>query len=511
MSTPLEPPELDNFTWVRRLGGGGFADVHLYTQRSPSRSVAIKVLRSPATDQRAMRVFEDEANLMARISDHPHIVPIYEVGLAADHRPYIVMEYYSKDHLGLRVQAGGMDLTSVLEIGVQIGSAIETAHRADIVHRDIKPANILVSRLGDPALTDFGIASVQSLAAADEEVGLSFFYASPEVMMGSSRGDVSTDVYSFAATLYALLAGRAPFQIPGGDNTEVALMRRVESAAAPPPIGKPGLPQSVERLLAHAMQGDSRNRPRTVAEFAASLQAIESELGHRPTPFRVEEETEDDAGRDAEPVDEGTRAKVIQVVRQPGPPVRPAPITGAPRPAAASESRRERARVLADAPVEGDTVIPAAPAQVETLEPESTPRLPPWVVGSAAAALVVVVGLILVLAKGGGEDQPTETTAPNPVDDDLVILGSAPVPTDVSVRMTEGDTVAVIEWDPGDREDGDLYVVQRVDIATPTSTRVDQPTARVPNIRPQATPCFAVHTVRAGQASEQSSQACAPG
>ena len=150
----------------------------------------------------------------------------------------------------------------VLRTVIQLACAVETAHRAGIIHRDIKPANVLVSQYGAPGLTDFGIAGRGGAAVDDDDdVGVSVPWAPPEVLFGQSNGDARADVYSLAATLWQLLVGRSPFEVPGGDNTAYALMPRIRANPAPS-TGRADVPVSLERLLAQAMAKDPANRPR---------------------------------------------------------------------------------------------------------------------------------------------------------------------------------------------------------------------------------------------------------
>jgi serine/threonine protein kinase len=104
----------------------------------------------------------------------------------------------------------------VLRTGIQVASAVETAHKAGILHRDIKPANILTSEYNRPGLTDFGIAT--STIGGTEAEGLSIPWAPPEVVNASAPPEVSADIYSLAATTYTLLAGRSPFELSSGSN-----------------------------------------------------------------------------------------------------------------------------------------------------------------------------------------------------------------------------------------------------------------------------------------------------
>ncbi len=156
---------------------------------------------------------------MAELADHPFIVQVFWTGTTDDGRPYLVMKYYPPPNLGKRSETQRFAVAEVLRIGIQIGSAVETAHRAGILHRDIKPANILISQYNEPGLTDFGIAGHTVDAADDDDLGVSIPWSPPEVLSGASNGSAQSDVYSLAATIWNLLVGRSPFWIPGGDNS----------------------------------------------------------------------------------------------------------------------------------------------------------------------------------------------------------------------------------------------------------------------------------------------------
>ena len=160
MIKPAAPPEIAEHTFIRHINSGGFADVFLYAQTFPKREVAIKVLRPLPEGAAATKQFEDEANVMAQLAGHPSIVPIYSAGRSDDGRSYIAMEFCPPPALVDRYRIERIPIEEVLDIGVRIASAIETAHRAGILHRDIKPHNILRSAYGTPKLTDFGIAGL---------------------------------------------------------------------------------------------------------------------------------------------------------------------------------------------------------------------------------------------------------------------------------------------------------------------------------------------------------------
>lgn len=276
MSTAL-PPDLDGLDYVQPLGSGGYADVFLYEQQMPRMKVAVKVLKTEGLTPTIQQQFIDEANTMAQLADHPYIVQVFRAGTSEDGRPYLVMKYYPPPNLAQRARTARFSVEEVLRTGIQLASAVETAHRAGVIHRDIKPANVLVSQYGSPGLTDFGIAGRGgALEELDEDLGVSVPWAPPEVLFGHSNGDARADVYALAATLWQLLVGRSPFEVPGGNNSAFELMPRIRSNP-PPSTERADVPQSLERLLAQAMSKNPLARPASAIEFARSLQQIEQE------------------------------------------------------------------------------------------------------------------------------------------------------------------------------------------------------------------------------------------
>jgi serine/threonine protein kinase len=278
------PPKLKGFTFVKTIGGGGFADVYAYRQHRPSRLVAIKVLRREHLNPASLKRFEDEADRMAEVSQHLYIVSIFLTDTAPDGRPFIVMEHYPEPSFDIRAR-GALSAAEVLRVGVQITSAVHAAHSASILHRDIKPANILTSAYGNPGLTDFGIAGLQASGDLEAPTGLSFPYAPPEIINDArAGGSPASDIYSLSATIYHLLAGRPPHWILGGDNSDVALGRRA-TAGRPPPTGRADI-GPLDDLLLGAMDPDPGLRPQSALVFAAELNAAEAAIGHVPTPFQ---------------------------------------------------------------------------------------------------------------------------------------------------------------------------------------------------------------------------------
>jgi serine/threonine protein kinase len=285
---PSKPPQLSGFTYVRPLGGGGFADVFLFDQNMPRRKTAVKVLLDGFVDDNVRRMFRAEADIMAELGAHPSILTVYEAGLSADGRPYIVMEF-CPEGLGKSWRKRPMAVADVLHIGVKLASALETAHRHrfTILHRDIKPSNILITEYGSPVLSDFGIATSLSSDSANDILAMSVPWSAPEVISEKTSGTVASEVWSLGATLYSLLAGRSPFEIADSSkNSRDQLKSRIQKANYTP-IGRADVSESVERVLLKSMAKDPSERYPSMLEFALELNELQSELGLRTTPLEL--------------------------------------------------------------------------------------------------------------------------------------------------------------------------------------------------------------------------------
>ena len=265
---PSQPPVLPGFSYVHVLGSGGFADVFLYEQNMPRRQVAVKVMLSEVVNDQVRQMFQAEANLMAQLTTHPSILTVYQASVSSDGRPYLVMELCSAS-LSERYRRERIPVPEVLRIAIKIGSAVESAHRAGVLHRDIKPSNILLTAYGHPVLSDFGIASTLTSIRDDDSVGLSIPWSAPEVLLDETPGTISSEVWALGATVYSLLAGRSPFEIPGGANGSSDLMSRI-ARAKPQPIGRPDVPASLEQLLRARCRGAPSSGRRALSSSSAN-------------------------------------------------------------------------------------------------------------------------------------------------------------------------------------------------------------------------------------------------
>ena len=269
------PPLLADagFDQARQIGRGGFGVVYQCVQVELSRVVAIKVLTADLEDNRPRFIREQQA--MARLTGHPNIVPVLQVGETARGQPFLVMPYYSRGSLHARIfQAGVVGLDEVLHTGVKLAGALDSAHRQGIVHRDVKPANILLTDYGEPALTDFGIAHL----AGGFETATGVFtgspaYTAPEVLSGHPASEAS-DVYGLGATLFTALTGHAAFERLDGEQVVAQFLRLTTGPI--PELDTQGMPADVAEVVVSAMARDPQARPSARA-FGEQLQQLQAE------------------------------------------------------------------------------------------------------------------------------------------------------------------------------------------------------------------------------------------
>ena len=477
MNRPLDPPSIDGFSHVGWLGGGGFADVYLYNQHFPHRQVAVKVLREGVDSPEVRSLFESEANLMAKVAEHPFIVTVHAVGTSGSGRPYLVMDYYRGSNYGQRMQDGEIDVAEVLSVGVKMAGAVEFAHRAGVVHRDIKPANILANDFGEPGLTDFGISAAHTGTDTNESVGFSPAYAPREVLLDENPGDQLSDVYSLAATLWAMLEGHSPFERLNERNTHADITSRALNSGVP--ALRRVVPQQLELLLRQAMSPNRADRPRSAGSLGLALREVEASLGYRPTNLPLPQERTAkaaDTGEDATRIGRG----VVVSPQAPTAPTSPRP----PQPTSSQPAPPPPPGGMITG-LGGGLLSPGAPSPRLTVPPPPTPPADPGtavrtpraqppappaaepaaagprsrlvVLGAVLAALVVAAVLGVVFLGSGSDGSSAATTTTAEVDG----FGTVDValPPDVeSLVLTRDHTGYLISWAAQDG-DVDEYVV----------------------------------------------------
>ncbi|WP_213571340.1 protein kinase [Rhodococcus sp. USK13] len=261
------------FDAVHEIGRGGFGVIYRCTQTALDRTVAVKVLTVELDDENRARFFREQ-RAMGRLTGHPNIVNILQVGATDSGLPYIVMPYHPQDSLeALLRKEGPLSLEQVLRLGVKMAGAVESAHRLGILHRDVKPANILLTEYGEPQLADFGIAHISGgFETATGTVTGSPAYTAPEVLGGDSPGPAA-DVYSLGATLFSALTGHAAFERRSGEQV-VAQFLRITTQLAPD-AREHGVPDDVSDVIARAMSRTPGQRPASAADFGRELRALQ--------------------------------------------------------------------------------------------------------------------------------------------------------------------------------------------------------------------------------------------
>jgi ATP/maltotriose-dependent transcriptional regulator MalT len=268
--------EAEGYHDAEPVGRGGFGVVYRCNEPSLDRVVAIKVLSSDQDDLDVAH-FEREQRAMGRVSGHPNIVPVLHSGLTFTGRPYIVMPYHKRDTLGSWIKRHGpLAAGEALTVGVRLSGALETAHRAGVLHRDVKPTNVLLSAYGEPQLCDFGIARIAGSRETANVIVGSPPYIAPELFQGRPVS-VAADVYSLAATVFALVNGEPPFPFRQGENP-VAFARRVLEGPVPDLRAK-GVPDPICSALELGLSIDPARRPSSAAAFGELLRAAGAHVG----------------------------------------------------------------------------------------------------------------------------------------------------------------------------------------------------------------------------------------
>jgi serine/threonine-protein kinase PknK len=273
------PAELRDagFDDVAEVGHGGFGVVYRCTQPSLDRTVAVKVLTSDL-DADNLERFLREQRAMGRLSGHPNIVTILQVGTTSAGRPFIVMPYHAKDSLEAVIRRHGpLDWNEAVSLGVKLAGALHAAHSIETLHRDVKPGNILLSDYGEPQLTDFGIARIAGgFQTSTGVITGSPAFTAPEVLEGATPTPQS-DIYSLGATLFCAMTGHAAFERRSGERV-IAQFLRITSQPIPD-LREKGLPADVAAAIERAMSRDPIDRPATADEFGEELRAIQRNHG----------------------------------------------------------------------------------------------------------------------------------------------------------------------------------------------------------------------------------------
>jgi serine/threonine protein kinase len=281
-ASPGLPQHIGRYRVETILGQGTFGVVYLAHDDQLHRPVAVKVAhRQWVTGPAEAQAYLAEARILAGL-DHPHIVPVFDVGTAADGLPFVVSKLIQGSDLKARIKAGRPSFTEAAVLVAALAEALHHAHRNGLVHRDIKPANILLDAAGKPHLADFG------LALKDEDFGrVPVFagtpvYMSPEQARGEGHWvDGRSDIFSLGTVFYELLTGRRPFR---GETREELLEQIIGVEARPPRQIDDTIPKELERICLKALAKRATDRYTTAKDMAEDLVRYlqTAAEGHRP-------------------------------------------------------------------------------------------------------------------------------------------------------------------------------------------------------------------------------------
>ena len=255
---------------IEKIGNGGMATVYKAKCHVLNRYVAVKILRDEfTTDEEFVKRFEVEAQSAASIT-HPNIVSVYDVGKEGN-LYYIVMELIKGKTLKeiITQERGALPWKWSVNIAIQIASALEVAHKNNIIHRDIKPHNIIITEDGIAKVTDFGIAKAVSnstITAFGTTIG-SVHYFSPEHARGGYT-DAKSDLYSLGVVMYEMLTGKVPFD---ADTPVSIALKHMQEEPVPPIEKNSSIPVAVNNIIMKALQKDTQQRYGTATEMLADL------------------------------------------------------------------------------------------------------------------------------------------------------------------------------------------------------------------------------------------------
>jgi serine/threonine protein kinase/formylglycine-generating enzyme required for sulfatase activity len=268
-STDDFPSFISRYRVEKVLGEGGFGRVYLAYDEQLQRRVAVKVPHwHRVTTSEEAQAYLTEARTVANL-DHPHIVPVYDVGSSEEFPCFIVSKYIDGTTLAVKIEQSRFSVHEASELVATLAEALHYAHKQGLVHRDVKPGNILLDKSNKPFVVDFGLAlREQDVRAAPCYAGTPAFM-SPEQARGEGhRVDGRSDIFSLGILLYILLTGQQPFHAL---SREELLEQIITKEARPPRQWDEAIPRELERICLKALSKRASERYTTAKDMADDL------------------------------------------------------------------------------------------------------------------------------------------------------------------------------------------------------------------------------------------------
>ena len=314
---------------------GGFSTIYRATQSTMERTVAVKLIHATVVDPVAGEHFLREVRATGRLSQHPNVAPVYDVGTTSTGQPYLLMPYYEHGSLQQRITANGaLSEAEAVRVARTLAGTLDYVHNRGIVHRDVKPANVLLSESQEPLLADFGVARLVDGSVPMHTTGanvVTWAYGPPEAFTGGPP-TAAWDIYSLGATVYAMLTGQPPF-VDGEDVNVFTVLNRIGNVEVPD-LRDRGVSPAVADAVRQTMAKEPTDRPATAAEFAALL----TPLLPPPRTARTEPEPEPQPEPEPEPepepavsADSALSAEIPDTSVE-EPPIEPEPVAVEPEP-----------------------------------------------------------------------------------------------------------------------------------------------------------------------------------
>jgi serine/threonine protein kinase len=282
---PAQPLQLGRYKITAKLGAGGFGIVYRGYDEELRRDVAIKVPHHQRiTEPEDVEKYLAEARILASL-DHPHIVPVYDVGRTEDGLCYVVSKYIEGSDLATKLKQSRPSLQEAVELVTTVAEALHYAHRHGLVHRDIKPGNILLDKSGKPFVGDFGLALTEKDFGKNAGLFGTPRYMSPEqACQEGHRVDGRSDIFSLGVVIYELLTGRCPFR----GETQSELLEQIATVEARPPRQMDdSIPKELERICLRALSLRPSERYTTARDLADDLNGyLKHELAGEGSRFR---------------------------------------------------------------------------------------------------------------------------------------------------------------------------------------------------------------------------------